>query len=137
MTAASRLAEIEARCQAATEGPWEWDGRRVPTLNGAAMNDSYVYEVIEAEHDGGCACRRACELALNISSEDRAFIAAAREDLPALVAFARDVEALLDAAGTFAGIGGYARRHDISHDALTAALARHLGAEREGAGVEA
>lgn len=56
----SRLTDIKARAEAATDGPWEWDNRRVPTLNGmAGSRDAYRYEteVIEADHYGECGQR--------------------------------------------------------------------------------
>lgn len=88
MTARQILAEVTARANAATKAPWTWDGQRVPTLNGRGGDTSYAYdlEVIEARHDGGCACRRSCELELTVSSADRAFISSARQDVPALAA---------------------------------------------------
>lgn len=94
MNAADRLAQIEARAQAATEGPWTWDAHRVPTLSGRAGDPAtYAYdvEVVEAEHSGECGCRSACTLDLHVSPDDAEFIAHARTDVPALTAALRAV----------------------------------------------
>lgn len=91
-----RLDDIKARAEAATDGPWKWDNRRVPTLNGmAGSRDVYRYEteVIEADHNGECGCRSACQLDLTVGPADAEFIAHARTDVPALVAA---VEAVLE-----------------------------------------
>ena len=80
MTAADRLAEIEARIEAATEGPWtvlpdsaDWD---VPILDAAGS-------FICCSPDDGV---RGGHLA-----QDAAFIAHARTDLPATVKALRAV----------------------------------------------
>lgn len=84
-----QLAEIKARAEAATEGPWEWTAYRVPTLEGW-KGDPAVYryqtEVLEADHNGECGCRSACQLDLTIAPSDAKFIAHAREDIPRLIA---------------------------------------------------
>ena len=90
----SRLDEIKARAAAATGGPWKWDNRRVPTLNGmAGSRDVYRYEteVIEADHNGECGCRSACQLDLTVGPADAEFIAHARTDVPRLVAAVESV----------------------------------------------
>ena len=95
MPMSSRLDEIKARAAAATGGPWKWDNRRIPTLNGmAGSRDVYRYEteVIEADHNGECGCRSACQLDLTVGPADAEFIAHARTDVPVLVAA---VEAVL------------------------------------------
>ena len=92
-----RLDDIKARAEAATDGPWKWDNRRVPTLNGmAGSRDVYRYEteVIEADHNGECGCRSACQLDLTVGPADAEFIAHARTDVPALVAAVEAVLAL-------------------------------------------
>lgn len=97
MTAESVLAAMTARAEAATPGPWEWDGLRVPTLIGVGGDPevyTYATDVLFVEHDGGCACRRSCEMTLDITDADAAFIAAARDDVPRLVATLRAVLAL-------------------------------------------
>ena len=85
----SRLDEIKDRAAAATCRPWKWVNRRVPTLNGmAGSRDVYRYEteVIEADHNGECGCRSACQLDLTVGPADAEFIAHARTDVPVLVA---------------------------------------------------
>ena len=86
MTIDTRLAEIRAREEAATTGPWMVNG---PGEEWAAIS-SGPHAVIHAYtvHDGdcpGCECGDgAAEVALTI--EDAEFIAASRTDLPALLA---------------------------------------------------
>lgn len=92
----NRLDEIKARAEAATEGPWEWTQYRVPTLEGW-KGDPATYrwqtEVLEADHNGECGCRSACQLELTVLPPDAEFIAHSRTDVPALVAA---VEAVLE-----------------------------------------
>ena len=92
----SRLSDIKARAEAATEGPWEWTQYRVPTLEGW-KGDPATYrwqtEVLEADHNGECGCRSACQLELTVLPPDAEFIAHSRTDVPALVAA---VEAVLE-----------------------------------------
>lgn len=91
-----RLDEIKARAEAATEGPWEWTQYRVPTLEGwkgDPANYRWQTEVLEADHNGECGCRSACQLELTVDPADAEFIAHARTDVPALVAA---VEAVLE-----------------------------------------
>lgn len=78
---------MRARLTAATRGPWTWDGRRVPTLEGRAGDpDTYEYdtEVIEVTHLEG-TYSRPCELELEISEADREFISHARVDIELLL----------------------------------------------------
>ena len=92
-----RLDEIKARAAAATEGPWEWTQYRVPTLEGW-KGDPATYrwqtEVLEADHNGECGCRSACQLELTVLPPDAEFIAHARTDVPALLAAVEAVLAL-------------------------------------------
>lgn len=98
----NRLAEIKARAAAATEGPWEWTQYRVPTLEGW-KGDPATYrwqtEVLEADHNGECGCRSACQLELTVLPPDAEFIAHARTDVPALVAAVEAVLALHEPVG--------------------------------------
>lgn len=80
----------------ATGRDWRWTDHRVPDL--IATVDTYGYDsdrtVVEADHDGGCSCRRDCTLELNIEPQDRDFIAATGPDVVlALVARIRELEA--------------------------------------------
>lgn len=64
-------------------------------MEGVAGNpDSYTYrtEVIEADHDGECGCRSACELELHVCEDDKSFIAEAREDIPFLLNLAAHLQ---------------------------------------------
>ena len=76
MTAADRLNEIEARANAATEGPW---------IVAIYKNECKVETKRERWHVASYA-----------SPEDAAFIARARTDVPALVAALRAVLDLAD-----------------------------------------
>lgn len=81
------LRQIKLRALAATEGPWSWSGRVAPVLSGyAGTSYRYSKEVIEAEHHGECGCRSACQLEVTVDPLDAEFIAAARSDVPRLVA---------------------------------------------------
>lgn len=85
------VARAEAALVGVTDGPWSWTSPRygVPTLEGWAGDPElyrYDTEVLEADHRGECGCRSACELELSVSDADRAFIAAARDLVPELVA---------------------------------------------------
>ena len=76
----NRLDEIEARANAATEGPWEEGERCVFTLDGASVvSDDVIHYVHGMAGEGVC------------HGEDAEFIAHARTDVPALVAALRAV----------------------------------------------
>jgi hypothetical protein len=82
MTITDQLAAIEARAQAATEGPWEF-----------------------AYYGSGGGLPEGCEvtngkgaLDLGTSKADAEFIAHARTDVPALLAMVREQQARLDKA---------------------------------------
>lgn len=74
----NRLDEIEARANAATDGPWEADGLEgtiTSKTDGQAINRQGLYLVVDG---------------ITMWAEsDAEFIAAARTDVPALVAVAR------------------------------------------------
>ena len=75
-----RLDEIEARANAATEGPWEEGERCVFTLGGApVVSDDVIHYVHGMAGEGVC------------HGEDAEFIAHARTDVPALVSALRAV----------------------------------------------
>jgi len=69
----SRLAAIEARAQAATEGPWQMDEGSYHVYRGEDMICADLY-----------------------TEPDAAFIANARTDVPALLALVREQQAKLD-----------------------------------------
>lgn len=89
-----RLVEIEKRIEAATGEPWHWTGDRVPDLIGFHHKGEALYKtfVVEAAHEGECACRSKCQLDLFVSDADADFIAHAREDVPWLLARIRELE---------------------------------------------
>lgn len=97
--ASETIASWERDAAAATGGPWTWDEHWLPTLSGHKVvpandeHDGYSYEteVIDAEHDGGCGCRRECLIELRVSPADRAFIATSRTAVPALASIVQDL----------------------------------------------
>ena len=76
----NRLNEIEARANAATEGPWEAGERCVFTLDGApVISDDVVHYAHGMAGEGVC------------HEEDAEFIAHARADVPDMAAALRAV----------------------------------------------
>ena len=78
----NRLNEIEARANAATEGPWE-----VKPYKGLAEDGDYVDSIVGSSQESivyqlGCGC---CDIGLEVAHPDAEFIAAARTNVPALV----------------------------------------------------
>lgn len=103
---AERLAEIEARANAATPGPW-WPEHRGVMAEGVEIVDDCAVAGWDAY------------------PENQAFIAAARTDVPALVAEVRRLTAALAA---------HARHTDAAVDGVRAMLPAALTiARREGA----
>ena len=87
----NRLDKIEARANAATEGPWEVNGPDRPWATISHGSDSILH-AYEQHHPycEGCECGDSrSEVAL--SEEDADFIAHARTDVPALVEALRAV----------------------------------------------
>jgi len=97
------LEAIEARANAATDGPWHWeDERHFDLLKPKGSNGTrWGTEVIEVTHDGGCACRQSCEMEVLIAPSDAEFIANARTDVPDLIAEVRRLRGLLEDAQGF------------------------------------
>lgn len=86
------------RVNAATGGPWKEDrSSDGENFFGFSTQEGYR-SVLDIGHDGGCACRRSCELEIEISDSDRAFIAASRTDA------AKGLKALKEALDIAAGI---------------------------------
>lgn len=79
-----RLDEIEARVEAATPGPWG-SGNATPTF-GKSMWDAVLHSVAWSDPIAYC----------NYSGSDARFIAAARTDVPYLLAIARAAERAVD-----------------------------------------
>lgn len=84
MTATDQLAAIQARADAATEGPWHVDGEPdeakyvVQFTSGRGVHvGTYITDLVEAD-------------------EDAEFIAHARTDVPALLTLVREQQAALD-----------------------------------------
>lgn len=127
MTAADRLAAIEARANAATEGPWDV----------ASDADTYLKptDVVGPGEPGERFI--ICEYA----GQDAEFIAHARADVPALVAALRAVldevaecRRAADANEPIAARGGwqafgYMKACRRTADRLEAAIDQHLGGE--------
>ncbi|UFU03467.1 CHASE3 domain-containing protein [Ruania suaedae] len=81
MSDTDRLAEIEARVNAATDGPWEADARHGAVTSGP-------HSVIHGYFEGDCpACgEKIADLAsVALSADDGDFIAHARSDVPYLL----------------------------------------------------
>ena len=76
MTAADRLAQIEARADAATDGPWTWASHRTVDGDEWAVFDPHDW-ALASNRDGW--------------TPDAEFIAHARTDVPRLVAALRAV----------------------------------------------
>ncbi len=88
------LDPIKARCEAATKGPWEWDtttSAETQTLQ-TLLSDTASGLVI-APSVGVGFTESVIEIGLDVSAEDRDFIAHSRTDIPALV---EEVERLRD-----------------------------------------
>ncbi len=81
-----QLAEIEARVEAATSGPWELKHGDI----GSSLRDPWGEDLIEIYSDGYCG------MAFNHTATGT-FIAHAREDVPALLAEARRLRTALGA----------------------------------------
>jgi hypothetical protein len=77
------LGEIEARAQAATEGPWEHEPYRGQNQNGDYAG-GHIFD-----GDGEY-------LISEVSDRDGAFIAHARKDVPTLLTLVREQQARLD-----------------------------------------
>ena len=75
---------IRARVEAATPGPWEWDD---PYVLGQAPPDGMVVTYIY-------------QFDTKPANHDRAFIAAARQDIPALLRIADTADALATTLGS-------------------------------------
>ena len=84
----NRLDKIEARANAATEGPWEvkpyngWHDASDEIDSFVGPSDATIVEQL------GCGC---CDVGLEVSPTDAEFIAHARTDVPALIAALRAV----------------------------------------------
>lgn len=89
------LDDVADRAEAATDGPWSWDARSTDDLNGHVTirrGTTHETSVINAEFtDDGEG------IDLGVSEADRAFIAAARSDLPTAARVLKDVLEVLAA----------------------------------------
>ncbi len=90
------LADIKARCEAATEGPWAWDGGEGDVRVGIACDehDAPISGYI-VDGENAAYAEEVCWIE-NDSSANAEFIAHAREDIPTLLA---EVERLHDLGG--------------------------------------
>ncbi len=86
-----QIAEIQARCDAATPGPWEWDQERGRPVTLADLEeDGYPLTRMSILSIGGGAWRNRIEG----RPDDEEFIARAREDVPLLLAEIKRLRAL-------------------------------------------
>lgn len=126
----NRLNEIEARTNAATEGPWEVNGPDRPWATISHGSDSILH-AYEQHHPycEGCECGDPrSEVAISI--EDSEFISRARADVPALVAALRAVlnEHPTGVFHSFAGDVQWCDACDGPYPCPTvAAIRQHLG----------
>ena len=122
-----RLDEIEARANAATEGPWEEGERCVFTLGGApVVSDDVVHYVHGMAGEGVCHV------------EDAEFISHARTDVPALVAALRAVVAVhrpVTVPGEVFGTWGEAKQCEDCEQRWPCntldAIRRHIGEDNQ------
>lgn len=90
MRASERLAEIQARAEEATEGPWKVNGADEDWAVISSGPDSVFHAYSAHGICEGCECGDgAAHVAIGI--EDAEFIAHARTDVPALVIALRSV----------------------------------------------
>jgi len=82
-----RIAEIKARADAATKGPWGYE-------ESSAIGEGY-YEIAPLSADGGLNWLKEVAATATRSKENAAFIAAARQDIPDLVAHIDELESAL------------------------------------------
>ena len=90
----SDLAAIRARCEAATKGPWKWNGEGFSAPSRTAIDKARGEEVTFLSvplTSGSCW------------QEDLTFIAHAREDLPLLLARLEEMRVGLEKIQMYAG----------------------------------
>ena len=90
------LAEVRARCEAATPGPWEWAGDGlIGTDPRFSAKPSVCENVLCAcdEDSGGAYSGSVAVLDMDNETNDRPFIAHARQDIPRLLAMLEDAHA--------------------------------------------
>lgn len=107
----STLDEIEARANAATDGPWYVE------------RDEFDFPVVTVQ-DG--LTDNAVTVADDMNTENAEFIAHARTDTPALVALVRDIKALAEEWDD----NGYSLYGDLVARDIRAVLDKYLGSER-------
>lgn len=72
--------QATARTQAATVGPWTWENDQYIESGPDDQGHMFI-DVVDITHDGGCGCRMACEIEVDVTGEDRDFITASRIDM--------------------------------------------------------
>ena len=85
------LTAIEARCNAATPGPWDYD-----ICDGITQHWSREKPWLDVVVMEGFDSSSGCNHRIELSREDGDFIAHAREDVPALIERVRELEALIN-----------------------------------------
>lgn len=109
------LANIRARAEAASRGPWRWESWRddlhhLIGRGGSPEVYEYDVEIIEPEHFGECGCRSACYLTNTVSKADREFIAHARTDVTQLLDLLDEQRAVI------ARVRDWLAAHPTTHD---------------------
>ena len=112
MITVSELASMEARCNAATPGPWfhvpcpdGWNDGVFTTPDPILGDSTTVFSTLEGNMG-------------MVSEEDGRFIAHARADVPALIAEVRRFRAALQAVADCAHASGCTRTWEIAREAL-------------------
>lgn len=97
----------------ATSGPWEWDPdhRTLWGRGGTPGVYEYRHEVISVEHDGGCACRRMCELEVSIDDGNARLLEAAPRVTTGLLSIASTATARAETAEAAASLMRRERDH--------------------------
>ena len=87
-----QLAAIRARADVATPGPWTWRGGNLVTLNDTASRSSSMGRCVLAIDGEATSINDLVEWEYVREAEDAEFIAASREDIPALLAHIDELE---------------------------------------------
>lgn len=125
--ALEQLDAIEARAKAATKGPWMWDVRETGEDPGALLGpDGHSIFRSEDQYEGYPECGEDIRLCF-YNEADLTFIAAARDDVPLLMA------ALLEAdewRRALVGLTSSGSEFAFNHEACVAELKEELQTER-------
>lgn len=110
------LNEIEARVKAASDGPWTWNGNCMEgpyTLkqSGIVIQQDVLSVRLEVSGYEGY------DVELDIEDADRDFIAAARQDVPKLLAEVRILREVIDGMAAWAFIPAHRTKQEAENEA--------------------